>query len=106
MKLIKGLPGSPGKVTGKARVIKSLDNIEKFEPGDILVTVATNPTWTPLMHMASAIVTDLGGTLCHAAIVSREYGIPAVVGTKKATTKIKDGDEVRVDGEKGAVEIH
>ncbi len=105
MKLIKGLPGSPGEVTGKARVIKSLDNIHKFKPGDILITIATNPTWTPVMHMASAVVTDLGGVLCHAAIVSREYGIPAVVGTKKATTKIKDGDKIKVNGETGTVKI-
>lgn len=105
MKLIKGLAGSPGKITGKARVIKSLDDVDKFKPGDILVTIATDPTWTPVMHMASAIVTDLGGTLCHAAIVSREYGIPAVVGTKKATELIKNNQTISVDGTKGTIKL-
>ena len=103
MPSIKGIPGSPGIVTGIARIIKSLDQIEKFNPKDILVTEATNPSWTPLIHAASAVVTDLGGALSHAAIVCREYGITAVVGTKKATQKIKDGSKITVNGIKGEV---
>ena len=70
MKLIKGLAGSPGKITGKARVIKSLDDVDKFKPGDILVTIATDPTWTPVMHMASAIVTDLVKFTAHKLVIS------------------------------------
>lgn len=101
---LKGIAGSPGRVKGVARVIKSLNEVDKFNPGDILVTEATNPAWTPIIHAASAVVTDLGGALSHAAIVCREYGIPAVVGTKKATETIKSGDKIVVDGDEGLVQ--
>lgn len=89
---------------GTARVIVSLDEIDRFKKGDILVTKATSPAWTPLIHASSAVITDLGGSLSHAAIVSREYGIPAVVGTKDATKKIKDGSKITVDGTKGEID--
>lgn len=102
---IKGIAGSSGVVTGIARVITSLDEINRFKPGEILVTVATSPAWTPLIHAASAVVTDVGGALSHAAIVCREYGKPAVVGTGNGTKKIKDGNRVTVDGGKGTVII-
>jgi len=105
MSVIKGIAGSKGKKTGIASVILSLDDVEFFKPGDILVTKATNPAWTPLIHVASAVVTDLGGALSHAAIVCREYGKPAVVGTKVGTKEIKNGQRIEVDGEQGVVLI-
>ena len=84
MQLI-GRAASHGEVTGTARVILSLDEIGKFKRGDILVTIATSPAWTPLMYAAGGVITEIGGTLSHAAIVSREYGIPAVVAIPDAT---------------------
>jgi len=103
MNQIKGISANNGLYAGVARVMKSLDEIEKFKQGDILVTEATSPTWTPIMQLAGAIVTDLGGMLSHAAIVSRELGIPAVVGTKIATKEIKDGTKIEVDATNGSV---
>lgn len=100
---IKGIPASPGKVIGEVLVILSVEDFSKFEAGKILVTRSTNPEWTPLLAISKAAVTDLGGALCHAAIVSREYGIPAVVGTRNATEVLKDGDLIEVDSEKGVV---
>lgn len=102
---IKGKPASAGIKEGRACVLKTVDEFGKFRAGDILVTVATSPVWTPLIFAASAVVTDRGGVLCHAAIVSREYGLPAVVGTKNGTQRIKDGQKIRVDGNKGVVEL-
>lgn len=103
--ILKGTSASRGKAKGTARVVISLDKIDNFKPGDILVTRATSPTWTPFIHASSAVVTELGGTLSHAAIVSREYGIPAVVGVKDATRKIKDEQKIEVDGAKGEVTL-
>ena len=77
--------------------------MEKFKRGDILVSPATNPNILPVMKIAAAIITDEGGITCHAAIVSREFKIPCVVGTKIATKVLKDGDLVEVDAEKGVV---
>lgn len=103
--ILKGTPASQGKVKGVARVVVSLDKINTFKKGDILVTKATSPIWTPFIYASSAVVTELGGTLCHAAIVSREYGIAAVVGVKDATKLIKDGQTIEVDGSQGIVKI-
>jgi len=103
MPVIKGISGSRGRKTGIAKVIFSLDDVVDFNLGDVLVTKATNPSWTPLIHTASAVVTDLGGSLSHAAIVCREYGKPAVVGTKKGTKEIKNDKKITVDGTKGLV---
>jgi phosphoenolpyruvate synthase/pyruvate phosphate dikinase len=105
MKQIKGIPASSGIYKGTISILKSLDEIYKFNQGDILVTEATSPSWTPVMQLAGAIVTDMGGMLSHAAIVSRELGIPAVVGTKTATTELKDGDMVEIDGVKGFITV-
>lgn len=104
MRLI-GKPASQGEATADAKVILSLDDIGDFKTGDILVTVATSPAWTPLVHAAGGIVTETGGTLSHAAIVSREYGIPAVVGVQNATQIIKNEQTVKVEGTRGIVEI-
>ena len=92
--------------TGKARIMRSDDDLAAFEPGDILVAQITSPDWVAVMKRAAAIVTDHGGTTSHAAIVSRELGIPAVVGTGHATTAIEDGQEITIScasGEKGTV---
>ncbi|BES81346.1 phosphoenolpyruvate synthase [Pyrodictium abyssi] len=103
--LVRGLPASPGVATGVARVILDPHSPEaqQFKEGDILVTKMTDPDWVPLMKKAAAIVTDEGGMTSHAAIVSRELGIPAVVGTGNATQVIKTGMLVTVDGSRGVV---
>ncbi|RLI85115.1 MAG: phosphoenolpyruvate synthase [Archaeoglobales archaeon] len=101
--LVKGLGASPGIGVGEVKVILSEKEIGKIEKGDVLVTTMTTPDMVPAMQKASAIVTDEGGMTCHAAIVSRELGVPAVVGTKEATKVLKDGMLVTVDGEKGIV---
>ncbi|WP_290596684.1 MULTISPECIES: pyruvate, water dikinase [unclassified Archaeoglobus] len=101
--LLKGLGASPGIASGKVKVIFSEKEISKVEEGDILVTTMTTPDMVPAMKRAAAIVTDEGGMTCHAAIVSRELGVPAIVGTKEATKVLKDGMIVTVDGEKGII---
>ena len=101
--LLKGLGASPGIASGRVKVIFSEKEISKVEEGDILVTTMTTPDMVPAMKRAAAIVTDEGGMTCHAAIVSRELGVPAVVGTKKATKVLKDGMVITVDGEKGII---
>ncbi|MEM4155358.1 MAG: pyruvate, water dikinase, partial [Archaeoglobaceae archaeon] len=101
--LLKGLGASPGLAVGEVRIVQSEKDISKVREGDILVAVMTTPDMVPAMKRASAIVTDEGGMTCHAAIVSRELGVPAVVGTKNATEVLKDGMVVTVDGEKGMV---
>jgi len=103
--LVRGLPASPGVATGVARVILDPHSPEakEFKKGDVLVTKMTDPDWVPLMKKAAAIVTDEGGMTSHAAIVSRELGIPAVVGTGNATKVIKTGMLVTVDGSRGVV---
>ncbi|MGC9393762.1 MAG: PEP-utilizing enzyme [Anaerolineae bacterium] len=100
---LRGQAGSPGKVRGPARVIRSLAEAHRLQPGDILVTTTTAPPWTPLFLTAAAVVTDAGGLLSHGAVVSREYRIPAVVGTRDATTRIVDGQMIEVDGDQGIV---
>ncbi len=101
--LVEGLGASPGQASGKVKLVEKLDELDKIQSGDILVTTMTTPDMVPSMKKASAIITDEGGMTCHAAIVSRELGTPAVVGTKNATSVLKDGSEVTVDGEKGKV---
>jgi phosphohistidine swiveling domain-containing protein len=105
MNKVKGLPGSAGKARGTARVIHSLAEANKLQPGDVLVAIATEPPWTPLFATASAIVTDSGGVLSHSAVVAREYRIPAVVGAGNATTTFKDGQLIEVDGDAGVVQV-
>jgi len=94
---IYGYPGAPGAAEGIARVITDVDALGSVETGSILVTGATGPAWTHIFSRIKGVVTDHGGTLTHAAIVGREYGIPAVVGTGDATAKIKDGQRIRVE---------
>jgi pyruvate,water dikinase len=101
---VTGFPGAPGVVAGIARMIASPEEGDRLQPGEILVTTLTNVGWTPMFPRAAAIVTDIGAPLSHAAIVARELGIPAVVGTHNATMRLRDGDRIRVDGERGTVE--
>lgn len=101
--LIRGLGASPGRGSGEVRVLASPDQDNGFESGDVLVAEMTTPDWVPLMKKASAIVTDGGGMTCHAAIVSREMGLPCVVGTRDATKVLKNRMLVTVDGTHGIV---
>lgn len=102
---IKGFPGAAGVVTGRVRVILSSDCAEELLPGEILAAPATNIGWTVVFPRAAAIITDIGAPLSHAAIVAREFGIPAVVGCGNATTVLKTGDMVTVDGARGIVTV-
>ena len=101
--ILKGVSGSFGKAVGRACIIHSPKEFYKMQKGDILVCHLTDPEWTPLFESASAVVADTGAALSHAAIVAREYCIPAVLGVGFATTKYKDGDMLQVDGDKGTV---
>lgn len=102
---VAGSPGSPGVVRGTVRIISGLDEADRLQPGDILVSATTTPPWTPLFAIAGAVVTDTGGILSHCAVVAREYGIPAVVGTVTGTAVLKDGQQVEVDGAAGTVRV-
>jgi pyruvate,water dikinase len=102
---ITGFAGSPGSVEGVARVVLDVRDVGKLEEGEILVAPVTSPSWTPVFGKVAATVSDIGGIMSHAAIVAREYGMPAVVGTGNATAQIKTGDRVRVDGDAGVVTI-
>jgi pyruvate,water dikinase len=103
--VIRGNCGSPGKATGPARVVRSLAGAGKLQPGDVLVVETTAPPWTPLFATAAAVVSDTGGILSHCAVVAREYGIPAVVGTGNATERVPDGHLLEVDGDAGIVRL-
>lgn len=101
--VLKGVSGSAGIAIGRVCVIHGPEEFHKMHKGDILVCHLTDPEWTPLFGLASAVVADTGSALSHAAIVAREYGIPAVLGVGFATTKFQDGDTIRVDGDRGEV---
>jgi phosphohistidine swiveling domain-containing protein len=102
---LSGAAASPGEVEGPARVVRSLDELPEVRAGEILVCTITSPAWAPMFSKIKATVTDIGGSMSHAAIVSREYGLPAVVGTGTATSRIKTGQRLRVDGSNGQVTI-
>ncbi len=102
---VKGIAGSPGVVEGVARVVMSEAQFDSLQQGEILVCQMTNPAWQVLYGKIVAVVTDAGGTVSHPAVLAREYGIPAVVGTSGGTARIKSGDQLRVDGNVGLVEI-
>ena len=101
--ILEGLAASPGIASGVVKIIYDLKDLPKIKQGDVLVTKMTNPDMVVSMQKSAAIVTDDGGFTAHAAIVSREMGIPAIVGTDDATTKLKDGDIITVDGYSGKV---
>ncbi|MGI5827892.1 MAG: phosphoenolpyruvate synthase [Patescibacteria group bacterium] len=101
--VLTGAPASPGVTTGIVKVLKSPDEIDKVQEGDVLVAQMTTPDYVPAMKRAAAIVTDQGGQTSHAAIVSRELGVPCIVGTQKATVKLKNGQTITVDANKGDI---
>ncbi len=103
--VLNGVSGNSGKVTGKVRIIQSILEFDKLQEGEILVCRYTDPEWTPLFLIASAVVSDTGGPLSHSAIVAREFGIPAVLATGDATKRLYDGILVEVDGDKGVVNV-
>jgi len=100
-----GMPASPGRVSGSVRVIRTPGEFHRLQPGEILIAPVTTPAWTPLFTHAAAVVTDSGSPLAHASLAAREFGIPAVVGTGNATTRLRDGQLVQVDGNTGLVEV-
>jgi phosphohistidine swiveling domain-containing protein len=102
---VKGIAGSPGVAEGVARVVLSVEEFDAVADGDILVCQMTNPAWVVLFTKITALVTDTGGTTSHPAVLSREFGIPAVIGTSTATHTIRTGDRIRVDGSNGVVTI-
>ncbi len=103
--VLNGAAASPGVVEGEARVVRSVDQIGDVRDGEILVCGSTSPAWAPIFSKIKATVTDVGGVMSHAAIVAREYGLPAVVGTGRATAAIRTGQTIRVDGSEGTVTL-
>ncbi len=101
--LLRGLPAAPGRVTGRVRILQSPADGDRLQAGEILVAPMTNPDWVPTLRRAAAVVTDGGGMTCHAAIVARELRVPAIVGTRTATTTLRDGELVTIDGAKGEI---
>ena len=99
-----GLAVSAGTIEGRARVILDMADAD-LEPGDILVTPFTDPSWSPLFVAVAGLVTAVGGLMTHGAVIAREYGLPAVVGVENATKLIKDGQRIRVNGTDGYIEL-
>jgi pyruvate,water dikinase len=102
---LRGIAASPGSAEGPARVITAVDQLDEVQPGEILVCPITAPSWAPVFSRIKGAVSDIGGIMSHAAIVSREYGLPAVVGTGFGTKRIRNGQLIRVDGNSGAVTL-
>jgi pyruvate,water dikinase len=102
---LTGIAAAKGTARGTARVLSSSDELHRLSPGDVLVCESTSPNWTPAFGKIAACVCDGGGTLSHAAIVGREYGVPTVTAVAIATVTIRDGDEIEVDGTRGVVTI-
>ena len=102
---IRGIAASPGVAEGRARLVSGPSDFARVEPGDVLVVTTTTPAWTPLFPSLAALVTAIGGILSHAAVVAREYRLPAVVGAQNALEALPDGARVRVDGSTGAVVV-
>lgn len=103
--IVEGVAGSAGRVEGVVRLLAGAEEGDQLQPGEVLLASTTNVGWTPLFPKASAVITDIGAPLSHAAIVARELGIPAVVGCGDATMRLKTGDRVLVDGSHGVVHI-
>jgi pyruvate,water dikinase len=103
-RLLVGLGAAPGRATAAVRILPSPDHAARFRDGEVLVSTVTSPDWMPVLRRAAGLVTDGGGVTCHAAILSRELGIPSVVGARTATRLLHDGQPVTVDGLSGLVE--
>jgi phosphoenolpyruvate synthase/pyruvate phosphate dikinase len=103
--VVRGTGASAGIVRGPARIVLGPDDFERVQPGDILVAPSSNPSWVALFAIAAGLVTNTGGVLSHAAVVAREFGLPAVVGTGDATTRIADGQILELDGTTGFVRL-
>ena len=104
-RIVQGLAASSGCYQGRARIVTGPTDFAKLSQGDILVARTTSPAYNVILPTVGAVVTDRGGTLCHAAIIAREFGIPAVVGAHWATAQIPDGAEILVDGDRGFVAV-
>ena len=102
-KQLKGTSASAGKISGLAKIIRSFEDWDKLQEGDIMVCISTNPSWTPLFGMVSGIISENGGTLSHTAIVAREYEIPTILDVNNATVIINDNDLIEIDGDTGIV---
>ena len=102
---LRGVPASAGKVTGTARVVTTSEDLYRIVEGEILICRITAPSWAPVFSRVAAAVSDVGGMMAHTAIISREYGLPAVVGVGFATATIQTGDRVEVDGNEGTVTV-
>jgi pyruvate, water dikinase len=102
---VHGYAAAPGVAEGVARVLRDVNDIGQIQDGEILICPVTAPSWAPVFGKIKAAVSDIGGTMSHAAIVAREYGMPAVVGTGHATKRIKTGQRIRVDGNRGTVTV-
>jgi pyruvate,water dikinase len=104
-RLLAGTAASAGSYRGRARVIGAVETADGLEEGDVLICATTDPAWTPYFAVVGALVTDAGGAFSHSAVVAREFGIPAVTGTRTATRIIPDGATVTVDGTSGTVVV-
>ncbi|MBQ49557.1 MAG: hypothetical protein CMP10_19410 [Zetaproteobacteria bacterium] len=103
--LLSGTPVSCGKITGKARVVTTLDEAAAIEAGEILVTTVTDIGWTPYFSLIAGLAADIGSSISHGAVVAREYGLPAVVNLGNGTRVFKTGDLITLDGHQGTVEL-
>src|SRR5205085_6566925 len=103
--VLRGLPGSPGAVTGNCFLVHDPSDFVRFPPGSILVARTTNPAWTPLFYSASGLITESGGPLSHGAVTAREMRLPAVMSVRGAMALFRDGQVVTVDGTHGVVRI-
>jgi len=103
--MLQGLAASRGRYEGRARIVRDPSDLAKVSRGDVLVAQTTSPAYNVILPTVGAVVTDRGGTLCHAAIIAREFSVPAVVGISQATSRIPDGAQVLVDGDHGVVAI-
>jgi pyruvate, water dikinase len=102
---LQGQAGSPGVVEGPARIVRTVDELREVQDGEVLICPATSPSWSTVFSRVVATVSDVGGVMSHTAIVCREYGMPAVVGTGRAVSTITTGQRVRVDGDQGTVTV-
>ena len=104
-RVCQGIACAPGKVSGQVRILLTIQEGSRLRKGDILVTPFTDPGWTPLFSLVSGVITETGGILSHAAVIAREYGVPAVLALEDATSRFKDGQRIILDGNRGEVRV-